>query len=523
VPAPAPTPRTRTRRRIKVLGVSHRLFVVTLLVGALLAVAVPRRGDSVAAFSAGGWSTSARTSSAQVAPGGAIEIEVAVEATRNRRALVDLEIYDQADRRVFQKVWDNQQFRSGTPRSFTASWLVPPGETAGAHVVRLGVFRVRSTLLYHWNHLAATFTVGPSSATTTLPVTPSTTTTTVPAATTTTVPAATTTTTTVPVGTSTTTTTTSPLAVTTTTQPAATSTTLPPPAPTTPPSGAQFTETFESAAGFYDRFDRGLSGAHPSVDPNHIREWPGDHNMACEGPDTSRTVHLGTSHSQLDEMFWHCAPGGDPAKGHVMTSLNPLGYVYLWFSPKGYFNNVSQVCWDQNLTNMGGRKWTQVSVSTRAEVERVQREVGRLDLGFSHPGFQTAGGPTTGVIPSDQTVAVWQFGGMQHLYTGATELGTNPAFFPSYKIEDVATRYRHCMTDNGNGTITLTQENGSYSGSNAIPVNLAGRNVVSSTVPGSLPDGEVRVAFVDANYDPPKDGEYQAHQNTWHWDNVTIS
>ena len=245
--------------------------------------------------------------------------------------------------------------------------------------------------------------------------------------------------------------------------------------------------------------------------------------MGVPGPETQRTVHLGANHGQLGEMFWHCAPGGDPAKGHVMTSLNPLGYAYLWFSPRAYFNNVRQVCWDQNLTNMGGRKWTQVSISTRAEVERVQAQVGRLDLGFSHPGFQANGGPSTGVIPTNQTVAVWQFGGLQHLYTGGTDLGTNPGFFPNYKIEDVATRYRHCMTDNGNGTITLTQENGSYNGSNASAANLAGRNVVSSTIPGSFPAGEVRVAFVDANYDPPKDGEYSAAQNTWHWDNITIS
>jgi hypothetical protein len=290
--------------------------------------------------------------------------------------------------------------------------------------------------------------------------------------------------------------------------------TLPPPTtPPTSPSGTKFTETFDSAAGFYDRFDRGLSGAHPTVDPNHIREWSGDHNHACEGPETARTVHLGSGYDQLEEMFWHCAPGGDPAKGHVMTSLNPLGYAYLWFSPNVYFNNVRQVCWDQNLTNMGGRKWTQVSISTRAEVERVQAQVGRLDLGFSHPGFQVDGGASTGVIPTNQTVAVWQFGGLQHLYTGGIELGTNPGYFPSYKIEDVATRYRHCMTDNGNGTITLSQENG--------PPDA--KYVVSSTVPGAFPDGEVRVAFVDANYDPPKDGEYQPNQNTWHWDAITIS
>jgi hypothetical protein len=316
-------------------------------------------------------------------------------------------------------------------------------------------------------------------------------------------------------------TTSSTSSTTTTTVAASTTTTAASTTTTVPSGGDDFVATFDTATDFFDRFDMGLSGAHPSVDPNYIRQWEGDHNHACEGPLTSRDVNLGQS-PDFSELFWHCAPGGADT-GHVMTSLNPLGYAYLWFSPKGYFTNVERVCWDQNLTNLGGRKWTQVSVSTRAEVERVAAEQGELDLGFSHPGFQDAGGPSTGVIPTDQTVAVWQAFGTMHLYTANHEIGSNPDHFAGYKIEDVATRYRHCMIDNGNGTITLTQENGTYSGDNSNPANLVGRHVRSATLPGSLPDGQVKVAFVDANYDPPKDGEYDASQNTWHFDNIEVT
>ena len=485
------TPPTRTGRRFRLLiGV----LAIVLIAGV---VSIPRRAQSLAPFHDEGWTTSATAAADTVSPGDEITIEVIVDADTARHALVDLEINDPAARRVFQRYWDDQSFQPATPRTYKATWKVPSGEPAGTYVVRLGVFRAGWGVLYHWNHVATSFEVRGSSAKTTS----------ADAAERQTPARAETSTTT--------TTTAAPVVI----APAAPTG----PAASPPPEGSLFTESFESPSGFYDRFDFGLSGAHPTVDPNHIREWPGDHNHACAAPDTQRTVHLGANHRQLDEMFWHCAPGGDPAKGHVMTSLNPLGYVYLWFSPKGYFDDVSQVCWDQNLTNMGGRKWTQVSISTRAEVERVEEQVGRLDLGFSHPNFQESDGPSTGVIPTDQTVAVWQYGGLQHLYTAGTELGTNPGAFPSYKIEDVATRYRHCMTDNGNGTITLTQENGSYNGSNASAANLAGRDKVSSTIPGSFPDGEVRVAFVDANYDPPKDEEFDPGQNTWHWDNITIS
>ena len=68
-------------------------------------------------------------------------------------------------------------------------------------------------------------------------------------------------------------------------------------------------------------------------------------------------------------------------------------------------------------------------------------------------------------------------------------------------------------------TITFTQERANASG-------LYG--TFDYTISGSFPDGEVRVAFTDANYDPPKDSqgggnEHDPTQLTWHWDSVQIS
>jgi hypothetical protein len=61
------------------------------------------------------------------------------------------------------------------------------------------------------------------------------------------------------------------------------------------------------------------------------------------------------------------SPDEDPAKLHLMTSVNTEGYVRVWFSPKQTFHNVSKVCWDQNISDLGGGKWTIVSFLTAAE------------------------------------------------------------------------------------------------------------------------------------------------------------
>ena len=68
-------------------------------------------------------------------------------------------------------------------------------------------------------------------------------------------------------------------------------------------------------------------------------------------------------------LLWWCAPGGDPAKGHLMTGMNTAGYNIVWFSPKVEFTDVRRVCWDQNLTELGGGKWTQVVIATDDQVD----------------------------------------------------------------------------------------------------------------------------------------------------------
>ena len=73
-----------------------------------------------------------------------------------------------------------------------------------------------------------------------------------------------------------------------------------------------------------------------------------------------------------------------------MTSVNTEGYVVAWFSPKETFTNVHQVCWDQNLTDLGGGKWTQVVFLTEAEMGEDSS-----DLGFTSPEFPDNGGPST--------------------------------------------------------------------------------------------------------------------------------
>ena len=66
--------------------------------------------------------------------------------------------------------------------------------------------------------------------------------------------------------------------------------------------------------------------------------------MDCEGPTTARDVATAAPADKLDfsQLFWHCAPGGDGAKGHIMTGVEHDGYNIAWFSPKPVFSAVSQ-------------------------------------------------------------------------------------------------------------------------------------------------------------------------------------
>jgi hypothetical protein len=279
-------------------------------------------------------------------------------------------------------------------------------------------------------------------------------------------------------------------------------------APTPPPAGTQFFEDFATEAAFTTRFDKGWSGQDPWLWRDMpwiptVQEWVGDHDMTCGAPTTQRPVHQTEDKA---EMFWWCAPGGDPAKGHVMTAANSMGYNILWFSPKQYFTNVARVCWDINLTREYG-KWWNVLLVPQADVE-----ANGGDLGVSGPGFQVVGGPSTDILPvpgGEHISAAKQSGG-NFTYWEDFGFTADEEFFDVVNETDKAARYRHCMIDNGNGTITLTQ---------ARPGGVTDVRVQ----PGAFPDGPVRVVFQDDMYDPPKREGYDPTNVTWHWDRIEIS
>lgn len=301
----------------------------------------------------------------------------------------------------------------------------------------------------------------------------------------------------------------------------------PPPAPAPPPAapgnpnppvpGGQFLATFDTAADFYNRFDM-YTGNYctPGVScrpesSGGVRYFPGDHDGACGAPTSQRTIDI-SNHSNL---FWWCGPRPDaPASsGHVMVGLDTSGYAITAFSPKQSFSNLSRVCWDVNLTDLGGGKWFNVvfvpESTFLANPNHNPWQTAELEgpyrLDYTSPGFNAdnapgdfniQGGPTAGVKIFQNTLSVWTNNGSdQFVWStgGAISAG-----------DDRSSRFRHCITDNGNGTLTLTQHDRSY------------------TFGGSLPDGQVRVIFQDDTYDSIKhDG--RPSFKTWHVDNISIS
>jgi hypothetical protein len=354
--------------------------------------------------------------------------------------------------------------------------------------------------------------------TTTLPPGPTTTTTVF--ATTTTAPA---TTTTQPVTTTTApaTTTTAPPA-TTTTQPPATTTTVPAPT-TTQPAGVQFSEDF-SLQSSVDRFTWQTS--HGGVDPfprdDQPRSWHADHDMACGAPPTLRTVNLAPA-SQPGPIsvtgggaFW-CAPNSEAAKGHVMTSTVLTAYGHIDFSPSRSFTNVNRICWDMNRSELGGRKWAQVSIIPEAAF---QANGGVLD--YVRPNLEgdvAAAGPDLPpgafLLTTFRSEALMSVGDGVETGADPTEGFTQGGSFGK-PASDRAARYPHCLERTATGT-RFTSTDTSQDPDDPWPVHVG----------LDMPTGPVRVIFQDVTYDSIK-GDWEQggapdNTNTWHWDNITIS
>ena len=285
------------------------------------------------------------------------------------------------------------------------------------------------------------------------------------------------------------------------------------PIPATTPNRASsdqfilaFSEDFSTPAALAERFDHGWSGEWNAGSMFHQdrNDWHADHGMMCEDPNTTnRTIHLTSQEQAKDAAVYHCMPGGDPAKGHLMTSVNTEGYVTVWFSPKQTFRNVAKVCWDQNITDLGGGKWTTVNFLTAAEYG------GKSELGYTSPDFPKGGGPSSPQGAAANGVKV--FRGEMNSYTDSKFHGGARGV----KVLDKAARYQHCVTDNGNATLTTMM---------AQP----GGRIVSRVVAGSIPKGDIRLEFADDSYNPDKHFDAKgappnaSNLYTWHWDNIEI-
>jgi hypothetical protein len=371
------------------------------------------------------------------------------------------------------------------------------------------------------------------------------TTTTLPATTTTGAPTSTSTTTTTTVAATTTvsaTTTTVPAATTTTAAPTttapATTTTIPaPPTSTIPTSSGDFIEDFASPASV-DRFvwEQSHGGVDPFPRTDQPREWQADHDTMCGAPPTLRTVHLHGSGGYSgpgpiatatgDNAFW-CAPGAEAAKGHVMTSTVLTAYGHIDFSPARSFTNVRQICWDMNRSDLGGRKWWQVSIIPEAAF---QANGGHLD--YVRPNLEGDGNVAGGshVLPLNafqlstfRTENVFSRGDGVKASAGSEGADLSWAGGEAFwkPASDRANRYRHCLTESAAGvTLTMVDHRGTADPSDDDPwTQNMGTNF-------HIPQGAVRVIFQDVTYDSIK-GDFERggaplNTNTWHVDNILI-
>jgi hypothetical protein len=262
--------------------------------------------------------------------------------------------------------------------------------------------------------------------------------------------------------------------------------------------------------------------------------WIGDHDMNCGGAATQRNVQH-NSHADDANLFWWCAPGG-PDTGHIMTSVQTEGYAQVLFSPNRTFNDVTKICWDQSMRSLP-RKWTQVVVIPEALYQANGRKLNYVSpevlpfpgIGGLPPGPMTAGpnGPDRPVDYAnwDSYVLTFTNGSLDQHSRGGNDPNDwfnwgRQMYFNGIGSATNAPRYKQCITDNGNGTITHVNQMPPDHGSDA----KVTRQPI--TLRGAIPNGQVRVIFEDDIYDSFKAGVPDptvTDLGTWHWDNIEIS
>jgi hypothetical protein len=276
-------------------------------------------------------------------------------------------------------------------------------------------------------------------------------------------------------------------------------------------SGAAFAETFGDGEGWRARWDLDVHHRDDiccnGENVNTTTTWRADHDMNCGGADTIRTINAGGDRSQ---HFWMCGP---PAVGnaHVMTSVGDVdGYSTVSMAPKQAFPAIRRVCWDQNVTDLGGRQWTEVLVVPAAKIADG-------DLTHVNPDFVSVDEWTK--QHSADTWGIMVHGEYAGLVVYANGVNQADEYYQAGRDqagqESRSIRRQHCLTDNGNGTVTVSIDQGAS-------------GVYQRNFAGHFPSN-ARVILEQHAYTPDKDGEacrpvgaLTGCRYTWHWDNITV-
>lgn len=297
------------------------------------------------------------------------------------------------------------------------------------------------------------------------------------------------------------------------------------------PSGGTFFEGFDAASSL-DRFDWQIS--HGGVDPyprnDQPASWQADHDMGCAPPPSLRNVQLvgAAGPGAITEVdshgrpisglaFW-CAPGDDPARGHLMTSTTLTAYGHIDFSPRQVFTNVQRVCWSMNRSELGGGKWAQVSI---IPLGAFNANEGALD--YVKPALENdvaAAGPVLPVgafqLETFRSAVLFAVGDGARSQNDLNAQSLDAFGTPA---SDRATRYQHCLVDTPGGAyLQIGNDDPIYQR------RLVNGQWVNDTR-FRFPTGPVRVIFQDVTYDSLKRDFSHAEAlrtNTWHWDDIRI-
>lgn len=271
--------------------------------------------------------------------------------------------------------------------------------------------------------------------------------------------------------------------------------------------------------------------------------WGGDHQSIgpddmCGPPEERRTITRGERSDDFnDEWIYRCVPGGDTAKAHFMTSIGDTsGYSIGAMSPAMTFTNVREVRWDVNQTDLGDRQFTEVAIIPveNFSFDRLPCQIGlpcgndtgngfgvNDDDTINHHEIGSVGTQWGGlrariVLTPDMPTGYVQAGGELGYRCDGCPYAPGQRFGAGYGAGDPALtsiriRLHNFFRDNGDGTLTWG-------------LVLSDGTTNEFTVPGSFPEGEVRVVFKDHNYTPLKSPSTLLPETTftWHWDNLHV-